>query len=177
MANTKRSLLYPFASVFAFVWCAIAAMGKMLRAPLILDIFRQQIWARTIRSMGADSRILPGAVIHGRENLSIGRSVTIGEYCHMWANGGLTIGDDSLIAAHCTLTTLSHNADGQKYRETTFNAPIKIGTNVWLGYGVVVMPGVSIGDNAIIGAGAVVTKDVPPNAVAVGVPARVVRQR
>ncbi|UCV30432.1 hypothetical protein KI617_07865 [Ferribacterium limneticum] len=95
----------------------------------------------------------------------------------MWANGGLTIGDDSLVAAHCTLTTLTHNQDGIIYRKTTFSAPITIGKNVWLGYGVTVLPGVSIGDNAIIGAGAVVTHDIPPNAIAIGVPARVARQR
>ena len=73
------------------------------------------------------------------------------------------------------LTTLNHDFDPE-HRATTYPAPIVIGKNVWLGSCVVVVPGVKIGDGAIVGAGSVVTKDIPPGVVAAGAPARVIRK-
>jgi maltose O-acetyltransferase len=89
----------------------------------------------------------------------------------------ITIGEDVQIGPNVQLLTPTHPVDAELRRAKWEAArPITIGTNVWLGGGVIVCPGVTIGDNTVVGAGAVVVKDLPANVVAVGNPARVIRQ-
>jgi maltose O-acetyltransferase len=88
----------------------------------------------------------------------------------------ITIGEDVQMGPNVQLLTPTHPTDSELRRAKWEAAlPITIGNNVWLGGGVIVCPGVTIGDNTVVGAGAVVVKDLPPNVVAVGNPARVIR--
>jgi len=90
--------------------------------------------------------------------------------------GRITIGDDVQIGPNVQLLTATHPVEaGPRRAKWEGSRPISIGDNVWLGGGVIVCPGVTIGENTVVGAGAVVTKDLPPNVVAVGNPARVIR--
>lgn len=89
----------------------------------------------------------------------------------------IVIGEDVQFGPNVQLLTPTHPLEAEARRlKYEAAAPITIGNNVWLGGGVIVVPGVSIGDNTVVGAGAVVTKDLPANVVAVGNPARVIRQ-
>jgi maltose O-acetyltransferase len=89
----------------------------------------------------------------------------------------VTIGDDVQIATNVQLLTAWHPVDPAARRDKwEAGSPITIGDNVWLGGGVIVCPGVTIGDNTVVGAGAVVVRDLPANVVAVGNPARVIRE-
>lgn len=89
----------------------------------------------------------------------------------------ITIGEDCMIGPNVQLLTPTHPIDPQPRRDKLEAAePITIGDNVWLGGGVIVCPGVTIGDNSVVGAGSVVTRDIPANVVAVGNPARVIRE-
>ncbi|GAB95613.1 acetyltransferase-like isoleucine patch superfamily enzyme [Kineosphaera limosa] len=108
-------------------------------------------------------------------NTHLGEGVFINMGCMFQDAGGIWIGDRSLIGHSAVLTTLNHSTDPQ-HRGDMIPAPIRIGADVWLGARVTVVPGVTIGDGAIVGAGSVVTKDVPARSVAVGVPARVIRE-
>jgi maltose O-acetyltransferase len=91
--------------------------------------------------------------------------------------GRITIGDDVQIGPNVQLLTATHPIEPEPRRaKWEGSQPITIGNNVWLGGGVIVCPGVTIGDNTVVGAGAVVVRDLPANVVAVGNPARVVRQ-
>jgi maltose O-acetyltransferase len=88
----------------------------------------------------------------------------------------VTIGDDVQIGPNVQLLTALHPvAAGPRRDKWEAAKPIRIGHNVWLGGGVIVLPGVTIGDNTVVGAGAVVTRDLPPDVVAIGNPARVTR--
>jgi maltose O-acetyltransferase len=88
----------------------------------------------------------------------------------------ITIGDDVQIGPNVQLLTPTHpTAAGPRRDKWEAARPIVIGDNVWLGGGVIVLPGVTIGDNTVVGAGSVVVRDLPPDVVAVGNPARVVR--
>ncbi len=91
--------------------------------------------------------------------------------------GRITIGDDVQIGPNVQLLTATHPIEPEP-RQAKWEAskPITLGNNVWLGGGVIVCPGVTIGDNTVVGAGAVVVRDLPPNVVAVGNPARIVRE-
>ncbi|GGF11309.1 sugar O-acetyltransferase [Hymenobacter cavernae] len=89
----------------------------------------------------------------------------------------VTIGDDVFVAPNVVLSTAGHPIEAEpRVAGWEFAKPIAIGNKVWLGAGVLVMPGVTIGDNAVIGAGSVVTRSIPANAVAVGNPCRVLRE-
>jgi maltose O-acetyltransferase len=90
--------------------------------------------------------------------------------------GRITIGDDVQIGPNVQLLTATHPLEpGPRRAKWEGSRPITIGDNVWLGGGVIVCPGVTISQNTVVGAGAVVTRDLPPNVVAVGNPARVIR--
>ena len=88
----------------------------------------------------------------------------------------ITVGDYTMFGPNVTLATAGHPVLPElREKGYQYNAPIKIGRNCWLGAGVIVLPGVSIGDNTVVGAGSVVTKDLPSGVVAVGNPCRVLR--
>nr|WP_208851796.1 sugar O-acetyltransferase [Pseudoclavibacter terrae] len=134
------------------------------------------ILAELIGSLGE------GVAVKAPLYVDYGSNITIGD--GTFVNVGLVALDVTpiTIGAHCQigpnvqLLTPTHPLDPEPRREG-FEAgePITLGDNVWLGGGVIVCPGVTIGENTVVGAGAVVTKDLPPNVVAVGNPARVIR--
>lgn len=104
---------------------------------------------------------------------------------HVYANFNLTavddthiyVGDYTMIGPNVTLATAGHPINPElRQKAYQYNAPIHIGKNCWLGAGVLVMPGVTIGDNVVIGAGSVVTKDLPSNVIAVGNPCKILRE-
>nr|WP_321401525.1 sugar O-acetyltransferase [uncultured Desulfobacter sp.] len=108
-------------------------------------------------------------------NITIGKNVFINTGCTFQDRGGITLGDETQIGQNVVLCTLNHGIEAEK-RHITYPSPIIIGKNVWIGANATILPGVTIGDNAIIAAGAVVTKDVPKNTIAGGVPAKTLRK-
>ena len=112
-----------------------------------------------------------------------GKNVHIGD--HFYSNynlmlvddGEITIGDNVMIAPNVILCSATHPiSPNLREKGMEYNMPVKIGNRVWIGANVVVMPGVTIGDNSVIGAGSVVTKDIPTNVVAFGNPCKVHRE-
>jgi maltose O-acetyltransferase len=108
--------------------------------------------------------------------ISVGDRTFVSYDCIMLDGATITIGADCQIATRVQLLTATHPLAPEPRRDKWESvAPIAIGDNVWLGSGVIVCPGVTIGDDTVVGAGAVVTRDLPPGVVAVGNPARVLR--
>lgn len=107
-------------------------------------------------------------------NIRVGNGVFVNHGCEFMDRGGITLGDGVLIGPKCNLVTINHPVD-PAHRRATYCAPIVIKRGAWLGAAVSVMPGVTIGENAIVAANAVVTKDVPDNAIVGGTPARLIR--
>ena len=112
-----------------------------------------------------------------------GKFVHFGKW--VYANYNLTlvddthiyVGDDTMFGPNVTLATAGHPIDPTlRGKGLQYNLPVRTGRNCWLGAGVIVMPGVTIGDNTVIGAGSVVTKDIPAGVVAVGNPCKVLRE-
>ena len=112
-----------------------------------------------------------------------GKNVHIGD--HFYSNynlmlvddGEITIGDNVMIAPNVILCSATHPiSPNLREKGMEYNMPVKIGNRVWIGANVVVMPGVTIGDNSVIGAGSVVTKDIPANVIAFGNPCKVHRE-
>jgi acetyltransferase-like isoleucine patch superfamily enzyme len=121
--------------------------------------------------------ILRFVVVRFPERVSIGPYSSIGDFVHIWGNGGVTIGENVLVAAHVVITSLTHDPAVYPYSRKCVEAPVVIEDGVWIGSGAIVLPGVTLGRGAIVAAGAVVTKDVEPGAVVAGVPARILRHR
>lgn len=109
------------------------------------------------------------------KNLHIGRGVFINACCQIQDHGGVTIGDCSQIGHNVVLATLNHFLEPEK-RRFTRPAPIRLGRGVWIGSNATILPGVTIGDYAVVAAGAVVTHDVPARTVVGGVPARILKE-
>ena len=117
--------------------------------------------------------------------LEIGKNVQINDYVHIGVAEGVTIGDNTLIASKVFISDHNHgNYNGSNQSNPLENpitrvlksSKICIGSNVWIGEFVVILPGVTIGDGAIIGAMSVVSKDIPGNSIAVGSPAKVIKE-
>ena len=109
------------------------------------------------------------------KNITIGKNVFINADCKFQDQGGITIDDGAFIGHGAVLATLDHDLDPEK-RHQLHPAPIHIGKKVWIGANAVITKGVTIGDGAVIAAGAVVLHDVPENTVAGGVPARIIKK-
>lgn len=109
------------------------------------------------------------------KNITVGKNVFINAGCKFQDQGGIFIDDGALIGHGVVLATLNHDMDPAK-RQQLHPAPIHIGKNVWIGANATICSGVTIGDNAVIAAGADVVKDVPPDTVVGGVPAKVIKK-
>ena len=108
------------------------------------------------------------------KNIHVGKGVFINSGCCFQDQGGITLGDGCLIGHQVVIATLNHDLDPAR-RGGMYPAPVRLGKNVWVGAHATILPGVTVGDGAVIAAGAVVTKDVPAGVVAGGVPARVLK--
>lgn len=138
---------------------------------------QQEILSDLLGSMGCETIITPPFWC------DYGYNITVGDYFYSNHNliitdgTSVTFGDHVFIAPNCCFTTAEHAIDPEMRKAGVEIAkPIKVGNNVWIGAGSTILAGVEIGDNTVIGAGSVVTKSIPSNVVAVGVPCRVMRE-
>lgn len=109
------------------------------------------------------------------KNIRVEKDVFINAGCHFQDQGGIFIGEGTLIGHNVVLATLNHGLDPED-RGTLYPAPIIIGKNVWVGSSSTILQGVTIGDNAVIAAGSVVSKDVARDTIVGGVPAKKIRE-
>ena len=119
-------------------------------------------------------RLFPPFYTDCGKNIHVGKNVFINAGCQFQDQGGITIGDDTLIGHNVVLATLNHGFEPAR-RKDLLPAPIVIGRKVWIGSNATVLPGVTIGDRSIVAAGAVVNRDVPPDVIVGGVPAKVIK--
>ncbi len=123
----------------------------------------------------ATLRVFPPFYTDFGKNIHFGENVFINACCHFQDHGGVYIGDGCQIGHNVVFATLNHGIAPED-RQNTYPAPIVLGRNVWVGSNSTILQGVTIGDNAIIAAGAVVTKDVPADTIVGGVPAKFIKK-
>ncbi|MDB6454597.1 acyltransferase [Falsirhodobacter sp. 20TX0035] len=136
---------------------------------------------RAVR-MGPGAAISPNVSFSHPERIEAGARLRLGAYCKLWAGPGrgrIVLGNDVLFGPEVMVTAANYRFnEGHPVNDQPMSeGDVIIGNDVWLGTRVLVLPGVTIGDGAIVGAGAVVTSDIPAMSIAVGVPARVVGRR
>lgn len=146
------------------------------RAAVADEAAARPLLEELVGSLGAGAFVKPPLFVDYGDHISIGARTFVNYNLTALDVAPITIGEDCQIGPNVQLLTPTHPIDPELRRDKLEAAePITIGDNVWLGGGVIVCPGVTIGDNSVIGAGSVVTRDIPPNVVAVGNPARVLR--
>lgn len=139
--------------------------------------YREALLKRLLAEVGDDCYIEPPLHANWGSNTHLGNSVYANFNLTLVDDTDIFIGDECMIGPNVVIATAGHPIEPELRRKAAqFNIPVRIGRNVWIGAGAVILPGVHIGDNSVIGAGSVVTKDIPENSVAYGNPCRVVRE-
>lgn len=160
--------------VTSFIWSCTAAFGG--KSALII---RYSIASSRVGFMGRNVYFGKNVVLKNISCASIGKNVSIHEFCYIDGQGGLEIGDHVSIAHSCSIITFNHSWEDPstpiKYNPVS-RGKVIIANDVWIGCGVRIMPGVKIGSRSVVAAGAVVTADVPSGVVVAGVPAKLVKK-
>lgn len=137
---------------------------------------REAILRKLLKSVGEGAFFEPVFRCEFGYNIVLGDRFYANFDCVMLDGGGIEIGDDVLLGPRVGIYTSNHAADPwERSHGACYARPVKIGSRVWVGAGTHINPGVTIGENTIIGSGSVVTHDIPANVVAAGVPCRVIR--
>lgn len=137
--------------------------------------FRLLILRLAGAKIGHATSVFRGTTVLSADRLEIGNSVSVGFRCMLDARGGLTIGDRTVLASDTQVITAAHEVNSPTF--AAYMAPVRIGSYVWLASRVTVLPGVSIGDEAVIGACSLVRTDIGEKEIAAGVPARFINHR
>ncbi|MEW9306769.1 sugar O-acetyltransferase [Labrys neptuniae] len=119
--------------------------------------------------------LIPPFYTTGGTDIRVGRNVFINQNCTFYDLGGLDIADDVMIGPNVSILTSSHPLEPSQRRASVIAKPVAIERNVWIAGSVTIIGGVTIGENSVVAAGSVVTRDVPPNTLVAGNPARVIR--
>jgi maltose O-acetyltransferase len=132
-----------------------------------------------LKYVGKNVNVQPGVNMHPLWNISIGNNSGIGRGSYLSAEATIEIGNDVLIGSELMILTTNHELkkDIPIIRQGMTRAPVKIGDDVWIGARVIILPGVEIGNGAVVGAGSVITKKVDPYTIVAGIPARKIRDR
>lgn len=168
----KKLFGYMLYHIF-FSWLPHYQLGRTWNVPKKLRAFAAKLF---IAQCGTDVDV--GRKVKLSAKLRLGDRSSVGDFSYL--QGDITIGNDVMMAPRCAIIADNHNYSDLSRPMNTQGVctdMVKIGNDVWLGYGVTILPGVTIGDGAICAAGAVVTKDVAPYSIVGGNPARLIKMR
>lgn len=176
-------------SVFEYLYLVICKLytifffqnARLIRLPIDIRNQKAILFGKNFTS-GKYCRLEANRSIKDEKTLNIGSNVQINDFVHISAWKNVSIGDNVLIASKVYISDVSHG-DLSHYDinlppiwQPLFVDPVKIGDNVWIGENVCILPGVTIGRNSIIGAGSIVTKNIPAYTIAVGIPAKAIKR-
>ncbi len=119
--------------------------------------------------------LIPPFFTAGGDEIRVGQNVFVNQNCTFYDLGGLDIADDVMIGPNVSILTAAHPLDPLQRRSVTIGRPIVIEKGVWIAAGATILGGVTVGENSVVAAGSVVTRDIPPNTLVGGNPARVIR--
>jgi len=188
----RRRLLLPLANTIIGWAASFQKRGRNLQQTWFMTPFwlngrqpflrylRQRYWAAMGVEAGSDVRFSDHVKVVGPANLRIGRGTKIVNRVILDARGGLTIGEVTQIGFESVVLTSTHrfeDLDRPILEQGMESEAVQIGSDVWIGARVIILPGVTIGDHAIVGVGSIVTRDIPERAIVAGNPADLIRYR
>ncbi|RQV15921.1 sugar O-acetyltransferase [Burkholderia cenocepacia] len=181
MANDDRITIIPrrtpeSAAMVAEVQRAMAITARLNRLTFDDAADVRALFGKLIGTQVDDGfTLIPPFYATGGTGMKVGRNVFVNQNCTFYDLGGLEIGDDVMIGPNVSLITSGHPVEPSRRRDCVVAKPIVIGRNVWIGAGATIIGGVTIGENAVVAAAAVVTRNVPPNTLVGGNPAKIIR--
>ncbi len=164
-----------YEAIIGTIWKTMKLASKLNTSLLDVEENRKIFIEIFGKEYDESTVILPPFYVDYGKNITLGKNDWIQQGCTFMDRGGITLGDNVFIAPKVNLVTLNHAVD-PALRSATVAKPIVIEDNVWIGIGATVLQGVTIGKNSIVAAGAVVTRDVTPDTIAAGNPARIVKR-
>jgi acetyltransferase-like isoleucine patch superfamily enzyme len=161
LANVKRAMMIT------------AALNRLTfnDADQIRALFSELIGRKVDESF----LLIPPFYTTGGYEICVGRNVFVNQNCTFYDLGGLDIADDVMIGPNVSIITAGHPLEPSQRRAATIGKPIVIERNVWIAAGAIIIGGVTVGENSVVAAGSVVTKNVPANTLVGGNPARIIR--
>ena len=147
---------------------------QMNAAATDVDQVRKKLSEIIGTAIDDSTTVFPPFYTNFGQHISLGKNVFINHACSFLDIGGITIEDDVQIGPRVNLTSENHPLDPDD-RKTLLLSPVLVKRNAWIGAGATILPGVTIGENSIVAAGAVVSRDVPPNTVVAGIPAKIIK--
>lgn len=187
---TSREIFYrlkPIISIFCKVMSFVpyrfnfTIFNMFKNSQGVFGLFLRYILMRNLfANCGDDVRSYPNVYIYNIHKMKVGSNVTFREMCYIDANGGVEIGSNVMLAQSASIITTTHNYDNLDLNINEQGGTwekVIIEDNVWIGAKATILPGVTVHSGSIVGSNAVVTKDVPANAIVVGVPAKVIKYR
>ncbi len=163
--------------MYADIQRAWEILGRLnALTPGDFEAMRALLGELTGQELDPSVRVLPPLHTDGGRNLRFGRNVFVNHGCTAMDLGGIDIGDDVMVGPNVQLISSGHPLDPATRRSQITTGPIRIGRGAWIAAGATILQGVTVGDDAVVAAGAVVTKDVPPRTLVAGVPARMIRE-
>ena len=181
MATDDRTTIIPrrtpeSAAMVAEVKRAMAITARLNRLTFDDAADVRALFGELIGTQVDDGFVLiPPFHATGGAGMKLGRNVFVNQNCTFYDLGGLEIGDDVMIGPNVSLITSGHPVEPSRRRDGVIAKPIVIERNVWIGAGATIIGGVTIGENAVVAAAAVVTRNVPPNTLVGGNPAKIIR--
>ena len=181
MANDDRTKTIPArtpesAAMLANVKRAMAITANLNRLTFNdADEVRGLFSELTGKEVDDSFLLIPPFYTAGGDEIRVGRNVFVNQNCTFYDLGGLDIADDVMIGPNVSIITAGHPLEPSQRRAATIGNPIVIEKGVWIAAGATIIGGVTVGQNSVVAAGSVVTRDVPPNTLVGGNPARVIR--
>lgn len=161
--------------VLKCIYYAVTLLGNMIVNKMPSRHLRRWFYRLLGMKMGNKTTLCRRVEVLLPKGITLSNNVSVGWFAELDGRGGITVDHDTNISSHVKLITGSHDINDAAF--TADFLPIHIGHHVWIGTGAIVLQGVKIGDGAVVAAGAVVTKDVPPNVIVGGVPAKIIGNR
>jgi acetyltransferase-like isoleucine patch superfamily enzyme len=181
MANDDPTTIIPRRTPESAAMSASVKRAMAITARLNRLTFNDADEVRTLfseligRKVDDSFLLIPPFYATGGADTRVGRNVFVNQNCTFYDLGGLDIADDVMIGPNVSLITSGHPVEPSRRRDFTIAKPIVIERNVWIAAGATIIGGVTVGENSVVAAGAVVTQNVPPNTLVGGNPAKVIR--
>ncbi|MDT3380505.1 sugar O-acetyltransferase [Labrys neptuniae] len=181
MAHDDRTKIIPRRTPESAAMLASVKRAMAITAALNRLMFNDADEVRTLfgdligRKVDDSFMLIPPFYTTGGTDIRVGRNVFINQNCTFYDLGGLDIADDVMIGPNVSILTSSHPLEPSQRRASVIAKPVAIERNVWIAGSVTIIGGVTIGENSVVAAGSVVTRDVPPNTLVAGNPASVIR--
>ena len=158
--------------VFAIAYLFVGPHRFGATARHALESVRFRTLRAGLKACGPATSIQLPVCFVAPDQIEFGDNSSVAAYVHIWGTGGVRIGSRVMIGTHTSISSITHDYRSDAMWKTVVTKPVVIEDDVWIGSNAVILPGVTIGRGAVVGAGAVVTHDVAPKAIVIGVPAR-----